>query len=552
MVSIHPEDGTGAPRPSSLWRVFASLKLRLLRNGLRASKRTRFGTIAMAIASIVGGAVAANSFISDSAEGPLAWSRSLIPGFAVIFLAWVFGPLLLGGVDDTLDPRRLAVLPLTNREITSGLSIGAFLAFLPLGTVIALTGVVIAHGGPGLRFVLVIAACITELVLVFGASRFLSVVLAWTSRSRRGRDIGILLASVTAGVLWLATQSLAALNDDAVDEVNRWLAWTPPGALGHAVLDARNGAHLAAAVRIGVVAALAVGSIVAWSRLLAAYLVVPPSIRRTERTASSISANEGRLAGVVRRIGGPLAGAVFIKEMRYLARSPGRRSAMAVSMVMGVPFVILQVLRSGGFRPGIAIYAPAALIFGLGSVNNLLGADGPSLWLEVTSGASLKELLVGRGVAAIPFVVLPVTLTTVVLAVLGRSLEHVFPVLCVVWLGWGIPLGIGAYTSVAAPFSQADDANPFSNSSGSTGSGMLVMFVAMLSIFATALSALPLIVGFVATSSLGSVQLLIMAPVCAAYSYAFWRVGLYLAVRRSSRTGMDLLGLLTPRGALQS
>jgi ABC-2 type transport system permease protein len=538
-----------AEQPLPLGRVFARLKLVLLRNGLKGSLRTRVGTVVMALGSVIGGFFAARSFVHDASQGPVAWSRSLIPGFTMIFLAWVFGPLLLGGIDDTLDPRRLSLLPLRTREMIRGIAIGAFIGFLPLGTIIALTGVVIGFATSPVATVTVIIAVVCQLALAFSIGRLLSAVLAWASRSRKGRDIGVLIASVSAAVLWLATQSLNTLQDAQVDRVNSWLQWTPPGMLARAIIDGQNKNYVPLVLRIGFVLVLIVVSLVSWSKLLSAYLVVPPHIRQHDRQAHVMGSLERVTSTWVRRIGGPISATVFSKELRYLSRSPGRRSAMVISMVMGAPFVVLQVLRTGGFRPGSIVYAPIALIFGLGAVNNLVGNDGPSLWLEVTSGARLRDLMIGRGAAAIPYLIIPATLTGTLLLVLSRSLYLGADVFSFVWFAWGIPLGIGSFLSVVAPFSQADDSNPFSNGRGTTGSSVMVMLVAVGGIITAAISSFPLIMLYMWAQKFGVARLLVLIPASLAYGLAFWRVGVMLAVARVERTGMDLLGLLTPRAA---
>jgi ABC-2 type transport system permease protein len=544
---------TKAGRPGSravrLGGVFASLKLLLLRNGLKGSLRTRVGTVVMAVGSVVGGFYTSRSFIRDANDVPLAWSRSLIPGFTMIFLAWVFGPLLLGGVDDTLDPRRLSLLPLRTVEMIRGIAIGAFIGFLPLGTIIALTGVVIGYSKSPATAAIVFIACVAQLALVFSIGRLLSALLAWASRSRRGRDLGVLIASMTAAVLWLATQSLGTLDDEQVDRVNSWLQWTPPGMLGRAIIDGQNRNYGPAVARIAFVIALVVASLVSWSKLLAAYLVVPPHIRQHDRQAHVMGKLERITGALVNRIGGPIATTVFSKELRYLSRSPGRRSAMAISMVMGAPFVVLQVLRSGGFEPGTVVYAPISLIFGLGAVNNLLGNDGPSLWLEVTSGARLRELMIGRGAGAIPYLVIPSTLTSLLLIGLSRSTYLAADVLIFVWFAWGIPLGIGSYLSVVAPFSQADDSNPFSNGRGTTGSSVMVMIVAVGGIFAAVFASAPLVAFYAWSESLGIARVFVLIPASLLYGLAFWYGGVRLATRRVDKTGMDLLGLLTPRAS---
>ena len=503
----------------------------------------------MLVASVGGGFAAATSFVNDRADGPVAWSRSLIPGFTVIFLAWVFGPLLLGGIDDALDPRRLALLPLRRYELSSGLAIGALVGFLPLGTLIALGGVVVGYVHRWTDL-LVVLACATQIALSFSLSRLLAVELAHASSSRRGRDIAVVAASGTAAVLWLATQGIGSVSDTAVDTINRALRWTPPGMLGQAVVDVAHRRSVSAFARIAMVGAVAVCAYVLWSRRVQTLLTRPTGVRLIVHADIAVPRTLRLLARVAIRLGGPLAGAVFVKEARYLLRSPARRSALVVSTVMGVPFVALQVLRSGGFQPGCVRYAPAALLFGLGSVNNLIGADATSLWLELTSGARLRELLVGRGLAAVPYLVVPSFLTASVLAVFSRSATSLSTMLCLVLAGWGIPLGVGTYLSARAPFPQSDDQNPFSNTRAVGGpSAFVVLAVAGLGTVVVAVLALPVAwVAWKARSIVGGTVLLTL--VAATYGTCVWLGGVRLAVRRVERRGIDLVSSLSTRQAV--
>ena len=88
-------------------RHFLRLKLTLLRNGLRSNWLRKLG---------IGFSAFAWFWLAVGTLGLLLVSRSqalVVPlVFDSFFLGWLFLPLLGMGTDETLDPSRLALLPL--------------------------------------------------------------------------------------------------------------------------------------------------------------------------------------------------------------------------------------------------------------------------------------------------------------------------------------------------------------------------------------------------------------------------------------------------------
>ena len=75
------------------------------------------------------------------------------------------------------------------------------------------------------------------------------------------------------------------------------------------------------------------------------------------------------------------------KEWRYLTRSPARRAVTIVGIVLGTGFVLLRVFQNGSTpHPDVVLLVLLAAIFALSAVNNVLGHDGASLWVEVVAG----------------------------------------------------------------------------------------------------------------------------------------------------------------------
>jgi ABC-2 type transport system permease protein len=520
-------------------RVFVGLKLTILRNSFAKDARSRVGLIVLAVTGVGAGSLGAWSFIQDSRRGELSWSRSLAPGFAVILLAWVLGPLLMGGVDDMVDPDRLALLPLTRREMRDGLLAASLVGFVPLGTLLALSGVVIGHADAGLSGLLVVLACGAHFAFAVVAGRAVAVLLARGARSRRGRDASVVLASMAAGTVWLATQSITVISDSAYDVVVRVIGWTPAGSLGQAVIDARSGRSLSASLRIAASLLLSAALAHVWMAGLERATVEPvlTDARRGRRHRSDRGLMDGWPAGAATR---PWA-VVLRKELRYLARSPQRRSALIVGTVIGAPFALLQAFRIGGTSTASIYLAPTALIFGMGASNNILGADSPSLWLETTSGTTLRALLLGRSIATAPFVVTPVVSASLLIAAVSGGWTGFAETTVLALVCCGVPIGVGALVSVIAPLPQPDTANPYSHRRSSAGEGCLVGLMAIVSLFAVVLLLTPVMLAVLRWHGRPAPVFAAVVPAAAAYSAAVWFGCVRLAARYATPRLPELL-----------
>ena len=228
-------------------RLLVSLKLTLLRNAMFTSRWKTAGSMAFLAASLGGSIYTAANLARSIRAVPaqaIATSPSLgnvVVTTTVLFAIWVFGPLLVGGVDESLDPTRLALLPLTPREMRRGLVAGSLVGMLPVGTLIALSGMIIGQPARPLQLVCALLIALTLLLLCLGASRALAVALAYASRSRRGKDLAMLLASLGAAALFLGTQAVRFFDDSTRNHIIRWLRILPSGQLGVAVAELQTG-----------------------------------------------------------------------------------------------------------------------------------------------------------------------------------------------------------------------------------------------------------------------------------------------------------------------
>src|SRR3989449_1289916 len=141
-------------------RHFLRLKLTLLRNGLRSNWLRKLG---------IGFSVFAWFWLVVAALGLLLASRSqalVVPlVFDALFLGWLLLPLLGMGTDETLDPSRLALLPLEGPALMRGLLTASLVGLGPIATLVAFSGVLI-RAQPGAAGSLVVGAAVAVGLLV--------------------------------------------------------------------------------------------------------------------------------------------------------------------------------------------------------------------------------------------------------------------------------------------------------------------------------------------------------------------------------------------------
>nr|BFE86561.1 hypothetical protein GCM10020093_091620 [Planobispora longispora] len=112
--------GTGAARVGPA--IFVRLKLRLIAGNLRGDTTRLLGFIFTMLAAIV---VASFGFLAMAAlrlaPADVAADVAIVT-FTAVLVGWAIVPLLAFGLDDTLDPSRLALLPLRTGQLAAACS----------------------------------------------------------------------------------------------------------------------------------------------------------------------------------------------------------------------------------------------------------------------------------------------------------------------------------------------------------------------------------------------------------------------------------------------
>jgi len=122
-------------------RLLVQLKLRLLRNALRASTGAQIAFILSTLLALVIAIVV--FYLLAILPSGIAGANLTTLIFCMFGLAWLVLPLMIFGLDSTLDPATLALYPLRTRPLAVGLLAASATGAWPTATLIGLLGVTI-------------------------------------------------------------------------------------------------------------------------------------------------------------------------------------------------------------------------------------------------------------------------------------------------------------------------------------------------------------------------------------------------------------------------
>ncbi|WDZ85924.1 ABC transporter permease [Micromonospora cathayae] len=556
-------DVTGAPAPAERLRPvsarhFVRLKLRVMGNNLRG-KGWRVGLFVTGL--VVALWFAATGFFLFALPG-LADEPDfavLAAGFGggLLVLGWLLLPLVFFGVDETLDPARFALLPLSRRTLVVGLFAAATVSVPVLAALLATTGLVVTAwrlGGWAAGLVEVVGV-VGGLLLCIAASRAITSAFATMLRSRRVRDLAAVLLAVLAALLGpvqIAVVAAAERADwDRLADAARVVGWTPFGAPWTVGLDVAEGRAWAVPVKLAITALTVLALLVWWSRSLESAMVGAassgPAKERSGPSGTPVAQLFPRAVGWLRR---DRFGALVARECRYWWRDARRRANLITIGVVGMFLPVMVNL--GGFNPTegsgfqtspLVISLSLLFVGSLASLTlaNQFGFDGSAYAANVVAGVPGRLELQAR-MAAFSVYVVPILLgiSVVVVLVVGEP----------GWLGlaagtligtYGVGLAVNSFVSVLGAYALPETSNPFAIN---TGAGVAKSFLTLLSLIAAAAASVPLIA---AAALLGTVWLWLALPVGLAYGVGAALLGAYLAGDVLDRRLPELLTAVTPR-----
>lgn len=484
-------DTVPAARTPSVTPVFIRLKLSIMRNGLRRSRGRTVGwaigvTLSMLYALGMGAGMIAlrHNHYAQAASVTIA---------VVLALGWAVMPLFFFGGDDTLDPTRLAMLPLRPRPLITALLVSSLIGVGPLFTVLVSAGAVTAVADTDGAVVVAVLAVVLLLVTCVALSRAVAAANTRLLTSRRGRDLAVLsglFIAVGAQVVNLGLSSIS--NNGGLHRATSTAAvvrWIPPAPAVDAVRSASRGAYGLAAVQLAC-AVVVVGLILWWWYRSLSRLMVSPDSATIQEAPEAGSAGGGRrfprsrgadrrespgaaappaslVAGLLpaRLIAGR-TGTVMERQFRYLWRDPRSRASWASGLAVGLLLPVIAVVQHGTVYQCLW----SAGLLGM-QMYNQFGLDGSAFWTVAATIATRRDAeleLRGRALTLTVIAVPYVTAVTVGAAFALDGLAALPETLGLAFAFLGALIATGGFASVRFPYAVSQD-NPFSNAAPGQG-----------------------------------------------------------------------------------
>ena len=520
-------------------RHFVRLKLKITANGLRGQtwRVALFvvGAVLAACAAIVGYL----AFSLPGLLGELDAARVALPlGGALIMLGWLFLPLVFFGVDESLDPARFALLPLSRRTLITGLFVAA-LAGLPVAaTLVATLGMVDTArrlGGFGAGLVELVGVVLGVLLCV-AISRAVTSAFATALRSRRARDLATIMLAVVAallGPLQLVAAAGAEHADwDRVADVAAVVAWTPFGAPYSIGLDVAQGRAWAVPIKLALVLAVIAGLLWWWSATLERAMVGAAGTAGRQSTVDGLPVS--RL--LFRWLPRSRFGALVAREVRYWWRENRRRASLITFSVVGVFLPVMLSISGPGAGPMLIFVGALAAV----SLANQFGFEGSAYAANIVAGVPGRVEVQSRAAGYSVYVAPLLLVIAIVVGVLSGRPATIPSALGELIAAYGVGLGVVLPISVRAAYALPDTSNPFAMSSGAGLTKGLLTFAAL---FGTVIVTVPIPV---AAHLLGDAWTWIGLPAGLAYGAAGYLLGSGLAGRQLDTRMPEVLATVTP------
>jgi ABC-2 type transport system permease protein len=523
--------------------TFIRLRLSLLRNGVRQTTGRSAAFIASIVTTLLFGGFGLLGLVAlRGHEHAADVGVALV---AVLALAWAFMPLFVSGIDETLDPGRLVMLPLRPRALLTGQLVSSVVGTGPLFTLLLVLGTVLAtaHGAAGAACAVVAVPLV--LLVCTTLARALATANARLLTSRRGRDLAIFSGLVVAFGIQGVNLGLSRLSGEngigPVESMADVVRWLPPASAIDAVRAASDESYGAAAAGLGGTAA-ALGLLLWWwQRTLTRLMTAPDAstLQAAPEQARVRSAGSG--GGLARWLPADRTGTVMERTLRYAWRDP--KTKMGWSMSLGMGLVLPLVFAAQG---NASVYNACWVAGLLGLLMfNQFGQDYSAFWLVAqTIGSRRDAYLELRGRAlAIAVIAVPYTTAVVVVSAAAFDAWGALPDALGITLAMlGALIGGGSVTSARYPYSIPQD-NPMKNVA--QGQGALAWFSIMGGSLGGGLLCAPVIGLAVWLNSADSGWVWAVLPLGVGYGLLLARLGLHLASGQAATRVPEILAAVS-------
>lgn len=459
--------------------LLVGLKWQLLRNGLRRSTPQLVGLVLALLYGLGVLVVAFSGLVALRFASPPEDSRTAIAiAGSLVTLGWTILPVIAYGIDETLDPSRLATFAVPRRQLVVGLLLSSLVGVPAAVTTVLGLGTVITWSRSPLALVVAPIAAVVAVVTCAALSRVTSAASFAMSRRRGGKETLILLILLSSLGIGLAISSIVkdVASPGVLPHVADVLGWTPLGLAWSAPADIIEGAIGVGLLRLALAMAFLAVALRVWDSLLRSALENP----RTTAGVTSTTRDTG--LGWLGRLPATPTGAVAARSLISWGRDP--RYVVSVVLMLVLPLGLLVPAFTGGDRLWSLAMAPVAGFMLGWSTHNDIAYDGTAFWGHVATGVSGRADRLGR--------LVPTALTGSVLlpgySVLSCALTgrwSMWPALFGVGLGFLLTgFGVASVMSALQPFPvPGPGENPFGAPPGSSALTVVVQAVAGAAVF---------------------------------------------------------------------
>lgn len=454
-----------------------------------------------------------------------------ILGGSALLLGWIVGPLLIAGIDTTVDATKLATFPFTTRQVMAILTATGIPG---IATSIAALATLLLWVRSPLAVVVAVPCIALAVLTCVIASRLASALSTGLGGNRRGRELVgtiVLMAVIFAGPL--ATGAVAVLSNAGdvgaqFGHASDVLGWTPFGAAWAVPGDVAAGSYVTAALKFVIAAATVAVLWAAWHAALTRATVSPP--RQTTR-----SVRPGRLGlfGVMPTGG---VGATWARSLTGWLRDPRYLRQLIVAPLFPILFAFTGGVDGFMFAASPIFVAFVLCIAGYSDISY----DGTAFASVLSSGIRGRQdrwgRILGAACVGVPLTVVIAVITAVIGGHVSTLAATLGAALGLLLVGYGVTAVSSALivTPVAAPGD-----SPFKTVPGQTFVSGLLVFVVLAA--CGVLAAPALIVGGIGMVGRDPAVGLVALAVGLVVGAGVIVVGVLVGGRTLERTGPDLL-----------
>ena len=329
-------------------------------------------------------------------------------------IGWILIPLLTTGLDQTVDPARLATFPIPRDQLLLAIAVSGVLGVPGIVTSVAALATVVAWWQyPLAMLAAVLGAALGVLTCVIG-SRMLGALATRVGTGRRAREarwVLVFIPLILLGPILLGIGQLVAQLQDVLPTIARVLGYTPIGAAWALPGAVAAGDWGTAGLCLLIALATLVVFSLAWRWALTRALELPP--------VSGPAARSHRGLGLFGVFPGTAWGAVAARALTYWMRDP-RYSQSLIS----VPLVPALIFFYAGATDALGVLlwvGPIIAVLLSMSIYTDVSYDNTAYALHLQKGVRGVDDRLGRVVALAVFAV-PVSLAITVgsVAVVGQ------------------------------------------------------------------------------------------------------------------------------------